>query len=249
MLARVRATSGLSCLTVGVIAALIAGGTVALAASGGTSIRACSAKRTGGLRIARKCKKSERAVSWNVRGPQGLPGAAGVRGPQGLPGATGAQGPGGAPGPKGDTGLTGPIGPIGPIGPVGPTAAFTATDGGTPPSSASVTVLTSVVTLPTAGKLSITATTSAEIACGASVCGEYYELFVDGNSLPASGVQTISAAGSSTAPFAMTVTGVSGSLAAGAHTIRFARDTNTGAPTITQLVGAESSISAILIGG
>ena len=62
------------------------------------------------------CLKGARQISWNIRGPRGLPGAAGKAGPQGTPGANGSQGPAGAagpagaPGPKGDTGATGPPG-------------------------------------------------------------------------------------------------------------------------------------------
>jgi hypothetical protein len=215
MLAHLRSRA-LSYLTVALLATLAAGGGVALAASGGSTIHACSAKQTGALRLAKKCKTSERSVSWNTQGPRGARGR---------------------PGPKGRRGLT------------GPTAAFTASDGGAPPASASVSVFSSGVMLPTAGKLFITATTSAQIACGPGVCGEYYELFIDGNPLPAGGVQTLSAPASSTIPFVMTVTGVSGSLTPGAHTIALKRDTNTGSPTITQPAGSESNISSVLIGG
>jgi hypothetical protein len=59
-------------------------------------IRACADKKTGALRLAAKCTKSERAVSWNKAGPQGKPGAAGApgqQGPAGTAGAAGAQGP------------------------------------------------------------------------------------------------------------------------------------------------------------
>jgi hypothetical protein len=224
MLAHLRTSRALSYLAVALLAALATGGGWALAASGGSQIHACSAKKTGALRVAKKCKKSERTVSWNTVGPQG---------------ATGAQGSTGQPGAKGETGATGPA---------GPTAAFTTNDGGTPPVSASFNVSSSNVTLPTAGKLFITATTSAQIACS-SFCGEYYELFVDGHPLPAGGVQTLSAPASSTTPFVMTVTGVSGPLTSGPHTIVLERDTNTGSPTITQPSGSESNISSVLIGG
>lgn len=37
-------------------------------------IKACSDKNTGVLRVASKCKSTERRISWNIRGPQGLPG-------------------------------------------------------------------------------------------------------------------------------------------------------------------------------
>jgi hypothetical protein len=62
------------------VTALIAGGTYALAAGGGT-IHACAKKSNGALRVARKCMKSERSVTWNVRGPQGIQGPKGDAGP------------------------------------------------------------------------------------------------------------------------------------------------------------------------
>ena len=82
------------------VAALLAAGTgLAVAASSSSPvIRACANKKTGVLRLANKCRKSERSVSWNqsgVQGPQGLTGATGA------PGATGAQGNEGQRGPQG----------------------------------------------------------------------------------------------------------------------------------------------------
>lgn len=46
-------------------------------------------KKGGALRIATKCKKSERSVSWNRTGPQGAQGAQGVQGAQGDTGPAG----------------------------------------------------------------------------------------------------------------------------------------------------------------
>jgi hypothetical protein len=76
---RVRATPVIAAA----VTALIAGGTYALAAGGG-AIHACAGKSDGALRIARKCRKSERSVTWNVQGPQGI---------QGPKGDTGSIGP------------------------------------------------------------------------------------------------------------------------------------------------------------
>jgi hypothetical protein len=55
-------------------------------------INACSNTKTGALRIASKCSKSERPISWNSHGTQGL------QGPPGTPGTPGAIGPAGLPG-------------------------------------------------------------------------------------------------------------------------------------------------------
>jgi hypothetical protein len=83
-------------LAVAVAGTLIGAGGLALAASGRGVIHACAGKKTGALRISAHCKpKKERAISWNVRGPQGLSGpigATGARGPQGQKGDTGSPG-------------------------------------------------------------------------------------------------------------------------------------------------------------
>ena len=81
----------------------------AIAASSGSGvIHGCSQKQAGNLRVVaggKKCRKSEKSISWNQTGPRGLPGAQGQQGTQGQQGAQG---------PKGDTGATGPAtGPAG----------------------------------------------------------------------------------------------------------------------------------------
>src|ERR1700694_406946 len=91
-----RSSRALSYLTVAAVAAVLAGGGWAIAASSSGVIAACSGKKGGALRIANKCKKSGRSVPWSQHGP---------RGPQGPAGATGAPGP---TGPAGAAGATGP---------------------------------------------------------------------------------------------------------------------------------------------
>jgi len=56
------------------------------------------------------CRRNERPVSWNVRGPQGDPGPAGPAGPAGADGAPGPAGPAGPPGQIGERGPQGPKG-------------------------------------------------------------------------------------------------------------------------------------------
>jgi Phage Tail Collar Domain/Collagen triple helix repeat (20 copies) len=110
---------------------LISGSAVAASAwtaSDHNEIHACVHKTRLTVRIvdpAKKqhCTRSERAVSWNVRGAKGATGAtgpAGPAGPKGDTGASGATGPAGVAGPKGDTGETGPAGPRGDTGSDGP---------------------------------------------------------------------------------------------------------------------------------
>jgi hypothetical protein len=69
-----------------VVATTLTATTVAIAseARGGGTLHACAAKHGGALRIAKSCKSSERAVTWNVTGPKG------ARGPKGKAGADGS---------------------------------------------------------------------------------------------------------------------------------------------------------------
>lgn len=95
-----------------------------------TTVKACANKSTGALRLATKCKSTERAVSWGTtgaRGPQGLQGLQGPQGIQGMDGAPGPQGPEGVAGPAGPAGPQGATGPAGPAGPQGATGPAGAT--------------------------------------------------------------------------------------------------------------------------
>jgi hypothetical protein len=87
---------------VGVTIALIlavSGFAIASIPSSGGVIRACYAKKTGALRVidtakkgpAGKCAKGERKLSFNQRGPTGLPGTPGANGVNGVNGATSVQ--------------------------------------------------------------------------------------------------------------------------------------------------------------
>jgi uncharacterized membrane protein (UPF0127 family) len=86
---RVRITYANVMATVAVVAALGGGAYAALAAIPGSNgvIHACFKKKKGNLRVVNKpkCKKKERALTWNQTGPQGIQG---VRGLQGVPGPT-----------------------------------------------------------------------------------------------------------------------------------------------------------------
>jgi hypothetical protein len=115
-------------LHVALVAFAVTGAGAALAAarddgspSGGV-IRACSRIGDGRLRLAGPagCRRQERAISWNVKGPAGDPGPAGPSGPEGPAGPTGAPGPPGPPGPAGPPGAAGQTGPQGSPGPAGP---------------------------------------------------------------------------------------------------------------------------------
>ncbi|MEA2197522.1 MAG: hypothetical protein QOJ25_1573 [Solirubrobacteraceae bacterium] len=78
-----------------VVAALVGSFGVAgwaLAAGGSGTLHGCAKKSNGALRLAGHCRKSERAVSWSIRGPQGTPGARGTNGTNGSNGSNGAPG-------------------------------------------------------------------------------------------------------------------------------------------------------------
>jgi hypothetical protein len=90
--------------------AVPAGGAVAVARTpqdAVTTIQACASRAGGFLRLVARpsdCRRRERSVSWNVRGPQGAPGVAGPAGAAGATGPRGPVGPSGEPGPKGPKG-------------------------------------------------------------------------------------------------------------------------------------------------
>jgi hypothetical protein len=69
-------------------------------------INACATKKGGALRVAAKCRKTERRVRWATTGPQGPQGTAGAAGRDGAPGAAGAAGPAGTGGTNGTDGTT-----------------------------------------------------------------------------------------------------------------------------------------------
>jgi hypothetical protein len=108
MLERLRGTLKFANVT-SVLALVFAmgGGAYAITSipGGGGLIHGCYQKHKGSLRVIaadKRCRKSEKAITWNQIGPQGLPG---LQGQQGLQGAQGQ---------KGDTGATGPAtGPAG----------------------------------------------------------------------------------------------------------------------------------------
>ena len=113
-------------IAVGLAAFVLAGGTSAFATQGSRApaptgtITVCHESDGDDLRVvssASKCKRKERALTWNVQGP------AGPAGPAGLPGAAGEQGQAGQQGPPGAAGANGAQGPMGPAGPAGPAGA------------------------------------------------------------------------------------------------------------------------------
>ena len=61
----------------------------------GTSIKACAKKSNGAMRlidVSKKCKKSERTLTWGTQGSAGATGPAGSNGGTGATGANGAAG-------------------------------------------------------------------------------------------------------------------------------------------------------------
>ena len=86
----------------------------------GEIIKVCIDTKTGAIRAATKCSKTERATVLGGVGPKGDQGQQGVQGEVGPQGAIGPQGPKGDQGDQGPQGLTGPQGPQGLQGFTGP---------------------------------------------------------------------------------------------------------------------------------
>src|SRR5215471_16893258 len=102
-----------------------AGGTILVAYAGSdaarqTAIHACAKTGDGRLRAVdanARCKRDERAMTWNVDGPKGPAGPAGPTGSAGPVGPAGSTGPAGPQGPAGTAGERGPAGAPGLTGP------------------------------------------------------------------------------------------------------------------------------------
>ncbi|NUR92851.1 MAG: collagen-like protein, partial [Nonomuraea sp.] len=93
-----------------VAVALPATGAVAYAAGAASGVITACVSSHGALRVVgakTPCRKGERRLDWNRRGPAGAQGPAGSRGP------AGARGPEGSRGPQGPRGEQGPAGPAG----------------------------------------------------------------------------------------------------------------------------------------
>src|SRR6266550_2734430 len=86
-----------------------AGWAIAATTTSSATLRACASKSNGALRLAAKCKSSERRVSWNTVGPRGPRGLQGIQGAKGDTGTTGATGAAGAAGAAGQDGPPGPV--------------------------------------------------------------------------------------------------------------------------------------------
>jgi hypothetical protein len=99
--------------------ALVGGGTVAIGQSGGggssRTVTACVKKRGGAMRMAKRCRSTERKVTWNRQGPAGPAGRAGYDGVAGAQGIPGPPGPEGAIGPAGADGADGAGVPAGAV--------------------------------------------------------------------------------------------------------------------------------------
>ena len=101
-------------------AAALGGGAMAAATGGSTSTLSACVARSGDMRLVSEgntCRRNERLVTWNVKGPRGKTGAVGATGPIGATGPTGDTGLTGA---TGATGAVGPAGATGPAGAIGP---------------------------------------------------------------------------------------------------------------------------------
>jgi hypothetical protein len=86
--------SRLTAFTLGVVVTAVSVSAVSYVnALNDQTMRACADRKTGAMRYIDKgrCKRTERALTWNQVGPQGLQGATGAQGPAGLTGAAGSN--------------------------------------------------------------------------------------------------------------------------------------------------------------
>lgn len=165
-------------LLVAVVLCLLLTVTASAQTRAGGVIHACAAKSGGMLRLAPKCKRSEKAVSWNSVGRPGPQGAKGDSGPQGPAGATGAQG---AKGDAGATGATGPQGSAGATGPQGPPGPSTGPAGGALTGSYPNPTL-NVTGGPCANGQAVTNISgTATLSCGPAVYHDGSENVIDGS--------------------------------------------------------------------
>ncbi len=87
--------SRLTAFTLGVIVTAVSVSAVSYVnALNDQTMRACADRKTGAMRYIDKgrCKRTERALTWNQIGPQGIQGTTGATGAQGPPGLSGAAG-------------------------------------------------------------------------------------------------------------------------------------------------------------
>jgi hypothetical protein len=111
---RIRLIAISSVLAVGVVAS--GGYLVNAATAPSATITACSNTKTGAVRViapSKSCSKTEKRLTWNVKGATGAAGATGktgAPGPAGPAGKAGKDGVSGFPGLDGKDGLQGPAG-------------------------------------------------------------------------------------------------------------------------------------------
>ena len=99
-----------ACLSAALVAGALAQAGLRLT-GGEEPIHACRLVPSGLLRVVdetSECRRHERPLVWNVKGPAGPQGASGPAGPAGPQGPAGPAGPEGAPGPPGPAGPPGP---------------------------------------------------------------------------------------------------------------------------------------------
>ena len=84
----------------------LSGFAIAQSSNSVAPINACAKKKGGALRVAGKCRKTERRVRWSTTGPQGAQGAPGKDGTAGKDGSAGTAGAAGTNGTNGTNGTT-----------------------------------------------------------------------------------------------------------------------------------------------
>ena len=150
--------------------------------------------------------------------------------------------------PKGDKGDKGETGDKGDTGDTGPTTAAANTDNGNPPAPPLLAgIAPTTITTPTAGKLFVLGDAPAmNVGCSGSPCSVDIGLYVDGQPVPGT-KRSFSAAAGMSQTKSLTISGVTGTLPAGTHTVSFGRTQTSG--SVVPFTNNDSHTSAIALGG
>ena len=190
----------------------------------GGVIDGCYQKAKGNLRVIKsnkKCRKSEKAVSWNEKGLKGDTGQTGGAGQAGASGQTGA------------TGQTGAVGPTEAVSAGNVSNPFGSPNGGD--------AISETLTTTKAGNLLILARGKIGVTCTAPVA--VVGIYIDGNVVPFSAAVLDQSNGTSQT---ITLFGVASSVSLGAHAIKVRADCPGG--SYTNLNTYATSVTAVVIG-
>lgn len=140
-----------------------------------------------------------------------------------------------------------PKGDKGDKGDTGPTTAAANTENGNPAASPFPDLVPTTITTPTAGKLFVLGDAPGMlVGCSGSPCSVDIGLYVDGQPVPGT-KRSFSAGAGMVQTKSLTISGVTGTLPAGIHTVSFRRINTSG--SVIVFTSNDSHTSAIALGG